>query len=69
MRDDSLRLADILDAINQIEKYSSAGRARLTPTNSSAFGFSTIWKSSAKHAPAYRPLFATLTPATSGEML
>lgn len=28
MRDDSLRLSDILDAIAQIEKYTSAGRAR-----------------------------------------
>jgi len=28
MRDDSLRLGDILEAIAQIEKYSSAGRVR-----------------------------------------
>jgi hypothetical protein len=33
MRDDGLRLADTLEAIGQIEKYSQRGRAASVKTN------------------------------------
>lgn len=68
MRDDSLRLRDILEAIAQIEKYTSGGRARFDGDELVRVGFSIIWRRLGKRAAACPPIFATLTRTRSGTM-
>ena len=50
MRHDRLRLADILEAIGQIEKYSARGRAAFDEDQLIRVGFFTTSKSLAKPA-------------------